>query len=194
MIFCENCGKAYDRKINYCSSCGQKMNGKIKNASYSKEAPEDIKKSSRIVPKSYFGLYKAALIDNFNNFDGHADNREFWSFMIINFFVAIGLAMVHHLFFVTYAVLVFIPTITVGVRRINDFLYTKYSKKHNVYMTTGLWLGILSFFFGSIGLIPLGAVISSTIGLIKKDSLNDDEKKWPGIVGLILGLFYLVST
>lgn len=61
--------------------------------------------------------------------------------------------------------------------------------KRNKLATTGFVLGILSIFFSWIGIIPISAIIISSIGLYQAK-----ERKEGGailaIIGFILGIIY----
>jgi len=61
--------------------------------------------------------------------------------------------------------------------------------KRNKLATTGFVLGILSIFFSWIGIIPISAIIISSIGLYQSK-----ERKESGailaIIGFILGIIY----
>lgn len=57
----------------------------------------------------------------------------------------------------------------------------------------GFYVGIASIFFGSIGIIPLIAIVLSVLGLREYDE-DIHFKKWKGYVGLILGVLYLFAN
>jgi len=65
------------------------------------------------------------------------------------------------------------------------------NRKSNSQCLIGFILGIASIFLAFIGVIPLSAIIISIIGLVKfKD--NEHKNRWQGIVGLFLGLIYML--
>ena len=94
--------------------------------------------------------YKKVLSEYFN-FNGRARRKEFWMFGLINFLIYMGLAIVEWLIG-TYMILtslyglaILIPSIAVGVRRMQD------QGKSGLFLLIGLipFLGglILIFFF-----------------------------------------------
>ncbi|MDD3350279.1 MAG: DUF4190 domain-containing protein [Eubacteriales bacterium] len=63
-------------------------------------------------------------------------------------------------------------------------------KKDSTIALIGLALGILSIFFGGMfGLLPILAIIISSIGLYRFDQTKQ-KNKWAAIVALILGVLY----
>jgi hypothetical protein len=62
-------------------------------------------------------------------------------------------------------------------------------KKNNSMAVTGFVLGIVSAFFYFIGILPILAIVFSSIGLgtFKPDS---QKNKWMAGVGLALGIIY----
>ncbi|PIR57501.1 MAG: hypothetical protein COU72_00600 [Parcubacteria group bacterium CG10_big_fil_rev_8_21_14_0_10_41_35] len=55
------------------------------------------------------------------------------------------------------------------------------------------WLGVISIFFGvSIGMIPLVAIILGAVGI--NNTKNEGAGRWMAIVGLILGVIFLLSN
>lgn len=67
----------------------------------------------------------------------------------------------------------------------------KIEKKRNGMCTTSFVLGLLSIFIGFIYILPILSIIFGIIGISKFD--NEHQKsKWMGVVGLILGIAYLM--
>jgi nicotinamide riboside transporter PnuC len=55
----------------------------------------------------------------------------------------------------------------------------------------GFILGLASILLSEIGIIPLAAIVCSIIGLVKFDKAVN-KNKWQGVLGLILGILYLL--
>jgi uncharacterized membrane protein YhaH (DUF805 family) len=66
------------------------------------------------------------VLKKYADFQGRASRSEYWYFVLFNFLIAIGLAVIayfiHFLGFLyfLYALGVFIPSLAVGVRRLHD--------------------------------------------------------------------------
>lgn len=87
-----------------------------------------------------FDWWKKVVFDNFSNFSGRARRKEYWSFQLVNFLILIvpyilliiGLANVETtgsfgtlgllscIFLVLFALVTFIPSLAVLVRRLHD--------------------------------------------------------------------------
>ena len=52
--------------------------------------------------------------------DGRARRQEYWMFVLINIGISVVLGMFSNILGMLYALIVFIPSITVGVRRLHD--------------------------------------------------------------------------
>ena len=66
-------------------------------------------------------------------------------------------------------------------------------KKKNKLSTVGLWLGLASILFWEIGIIPLLAIVFSSIALYKVGEYHGDGRI-KAIVGLVLGILYMISN
>jgi len=62
---------------------------------------------------------------------------------------------------------------------------------NNSMCLAGFILGLLSIFLSFIGIIPIVAIICSIVGLVKFDNAVN-KNKWQGVLGLILGILYLL--
>lgn len=66
------------------------------------------------------------VLKNYAVFSGRASRKEYWMFMLINFFIAISLAVIDAMLgtygaiYVLYTLAVFIPGLAVLVRRLHD--------------------------------------------------------------------------
>jgi uncharacterized membrane protein YhaH (DUF805 family) len=83
--------------------------------------------------KSILNYYKSVLKDNYANFSGRARRKEYWSFALINFFIAIIAMAIDNIVgmtfspeipygpvYVIYALAMFVPGLAVAVRRLHD--------------------------------------------------------------------------
>ena len=64
--------------------------------------------------------------------------------------------------------------------------------KSNGFAVTGFILGLVSIFLAFIGMLPILAVIFSTIGLFTFKPMTQ-KNRWMAIVGLVLGVLYTFS-
>ena len=53
-------------------------------------------------------------------FDGRARRKEYWMFFLINFIIAVVLGLIETIVGTIYELVVLIPSIAVGVRRMHD--------------------------------------------------------------------------
>ena len=66
------------------------------------------------------------VLENYANFEGRARRMEYWMFVLINFFITIGIGLISGLlgfgeFLGTlYGLAIFIPSLAVSVRRLHD--------------------------------------------------------------------------
>lgn len=67
----------------------------------------------------------------------------------------------------------------------------KNKKKSNGMCTASFVLGLISIFLNIIYVIPILSIIFGIIGISKIDN-KKEKNKWMGIVGLILGVLYLM--
>lgn len=77
-------------------------------------------------------MYKKVVLENYANFDGRARRREYWMFILVNFIISIILQIIDKMTGLTfgvaemgilrliYTLVVMIPGIAVGVRRMHD--------------------------------------------------------------------------
>jgi len=63
----------------------------------------------------------------------------------------------------------------------------------NNWANIGLTLGIISIFFGFIGIIPLIGIVISAIGISKSKNL-EGKGKVRAIIGLVLSIIYLLNN
>lgn len=67
-------------------------------------------------------------------------------------------------------------------------------QKSNPLCMAGFIFGVISTFFGmEIGILPLMAIILSSVGMAQFKN-NTYKNKWHGIVGLILGILYMLAN
>lgn len=70
--------------------------------------------------------YLKVVRDNYANFEGRARRKEFWMFALFNLIIAIGINIIQWIigfdFFLSliYSLAIIIPSIAVGVRRLQD--------------------------------------------------------------------------
>lgn len=76
--------------------------------------------------------YKKVVFENYANFDGRARRKEFWMFTLVNAIISIVLAIIDMISGLTfgeaqigilrliYSLVVLIPGIAVGIRRMHD--------------------------------------------------------------------------
>lgn len=66
------------------------------------------------------------VLENYAVFDGRARRKEYWMFVLMNFFVCIGIGLIEGLLGLgqilgtLYGLAIFIPTLAVSVRRLHD--------------------------------------------------------------------------
>lgn len=66
-------------------------------------------------------------------------------------------------------------------------------KTNNSYALAGFILGLVSIILCELGLIPILAIIFSSIGLSKFD-VDREKNKWQGYIGLALGIIYTLAS
>lgn len=71
--------------------------------------------------------YYLAVLRQWKDFDGRSGRREYWTFVLVNFAITMGLTMVEQIIFrgngITsslYGLFVLIPGIAVAIRRLHD--------------------------------------------------------------------------
>ena len=128
MSFCIHCGTRLDEQANFCTKCGTKIDG-IKYDEQNPYAPPrtPAKLSMKRSPWDYFiGVFKKYAV-----FDGRARRAEYWWFILFNciftFLISILDDILNLNLFGDYGVLyiiwylfVFIPSLSVTVRRMHD--------------------------------------------------------------------------
>lgn len=63
----------------------------------------------------------------------------------------------------------------------------------NKWANTGLILGIISIFFGFIGIIPLVGIFINAVGISKSKNLGG-KGKVQAIIGLVLSIVYMLNN
>ena len=66
-------------------------------------------------------------------------------------------------------------------------------KSKNKLATVGLWLGLASILFWEIGIIPLLAIVFSSIALYRTGEYHGNGRI-KAIFGLVLGVLYMISN
>ncbi|MGB6128328.1 MAG: DUF805 domain-containing protein [Psychrilyobacter sp.] len=71
--------------------------------------------------------YYLDVLRKWKNFGGRSDRREYWTFILVNFAINIGLAMAEQMispensiFSGIYALFILIPGVAVAIRRLHD--------------------------------------------------------------------------
>lgn len=108
--------------------------------------------------------YLKVVRDNYANFEGRARREEYWMFVLFNFLIVIGIAIISGVlvgltdisafmgFYFIYILAVMIPSIAVAVRRLHDI-----NKSGWFYLVGfipiigGIWLLILFATEGDVG-------------------------------------------
>lgn len=79
-----------------------------------------------------FDWFKKVVLKNYSNFEGRARRKEYWYFVLINFIISFVLGFISGLAGLTfnngnsgildliYSLLLIVPSIAVGVRRMHD--------------------------------------------------------------------------
>jgi uncharacterized membrane protein YhaH (DUF805 family) len=61
-----------------------------------------------------------SVLKKYTMFDGRAGRAEFWQFVVVNFIVGMLISFVSHGLSNLYSLLVIIPSLAVGARRLHD--------------------------------------------------------------------------
>ena len=113
MIFCDNCGNELSDNAKFCPKCGSKLT-----------------RVSQHGKKNIFQSYWHTITKYFD-FSGRASLREYWCFWLVDIIIIIGLAIISAFLGIDdesgdsvltglYQLVIFIPTLAVGVRRMHD--------------------------------------------------------------------------
>lgn len=66
--------------------------------------------------------YLKVVRDNFSNFEGRARRQEYWTFILYNFLIQLGIVTVMGLFSIISESLIFIPAIVLGIYALCIFI------------------------------------------------------------------------
>ena len=114
MKYCNKCGAENTHNTDACLSCGNRFDG-------AEESPQ-------VVEELGFGGYIQKCFKNYVNFSGRARRAEYWYFwlfgmivnLILNSLAAIpDMSEVVYLTYI-FALIVFLPSIAVSIRRLHD--------------------------------------------------------------------------
>lgn len=114
-MFCTKCGTQNLEEAKFCKKCGIEIN----NTSLQGRVNE--KKRN----------YYFEVIKKYGVFKGRSSRKEYWMFVLINFLVYVGIAIIEGLLGVNsegdggvisiiYQIFIFIPSLAVTVRRMHD--------------------------------------------------------------------------
>lgn len=119
MKYCNNCGKKVSESAKFCGKCGAKLaelsSGQINSVQ---------------TKKNLIGLY-ISTFKKFGTCRGRASQKEYWNFVLFNFLIGFTLGFIEAILGINsessesilvslFQLAVFIPSITVGVRRMHD--------------------------------------------------------------------------
>lgn len=113
MNYCIKCGNSVSNHAKYCGKCGEPMRASVHGGG-----------------KGYFELYIETLKKYFD-FGSRASRKEYWNFFILTLIIEFILGMFEGILGIAsdsdesvlaglYYLIVMIPTIAVGVRRMHD--------------------------------------------------------------------------
>jgi uncharacterized membrane protein YhaH (DUF805 family) len=94
--------------------------------------------------------YYFKALKKYANVEGRASRAEYWSFIFFNYLVSLVVAFIEvrmrtHFLAITYAVVLFLPSLAVGMRRMHDL------GKYGIYALIPVYSHILACFAGTKG-------------------------------------------
>lgn len=118
-MFCTKCGKEITNQDKFCPACGQVINA----------AGESVV-GGHASKVGFFDAYKLAF-RKYAEFSGRASRAEYWYFFLANFLVILLLGAIEGALGIAsetdggvlasmYNLVIFIPMISAGVRRLHD--------------------------------------------------------------------------
>jgi len=69
---------------------------------------------------NWFNDYYIGVLRDYADFSGRSGRKEFWVFVLISFLISVALGLLGSTVSSLYSLLVLIPSIAVGVRRLHD--------------------------------------------------------------------------
>lgn len=111
-MYCVNCGSKNLESANFCKKCGNEIKIYISN--------QDNKRKK---VNYYFDVLKKYAV-----FEGRSTRKEYWMFFLFNILIYFGLVLIEWIFGISaesllvniYQLVIFLPTLAVGVRRMHD--------------------------------------------------------------------------
>ena len=130
MAFCKHCGAKLDEGANFCAGCGKKIDG-LTNGEENPYAPPKQSAAGFAEDKKNPWQYFTGVFRKYAVFKGRARRAEFWWFTLFNTVISTIISVAElifdlHIFGDTgllstvWSLAVFIPSLSVTVRRMHD--------------------------------------------------------------------------
>ena len=127
-MYCIKCGNEINSNSKFCKYCGQKV-------SFNKKLKEGDNETGKLndtqIQKTKKINYYLMAFKKFGVFNGRSSRREYWTFFMWNIIIGLSLAFIEgvlgiysesneSVLYSIYELIIFIPSLSLGVRRMHD--------------------------------------------------------------------------